>query len=47
MSFIWRKFEYVQQVHHVSCCMFMSSEMFSAICEKDSDMSAVQMQFSW
>jgi len=33
MSFICRKFKYVQQVRHVSCCMFMSSEMFSAVSE--------------
>jgi len=33
MSFIWRKFEYVEQMCRISCCMFMSSEMFSAVSE--------------
>jgi len=33
MSFIWRKFIYVQQVRHVGCCMFMSSEMFAVVSE--------------
>jgi len=42
MSFIWRKFEYVQQVRHVRCCMFMLSEfrnVFSRFRNADSDMS--------
>jgi len=39
MSFTRSKFEYVQRPssHHVDCCMFMSSEIFSTV--TDSDMS--------
>jgi len=49
MSFIGRKFEYMQLMDHVDCCMHYSwsSEMFSAVSETDNDMSSVQMQFSW
>ena len=33
MLFIWHKFEYVQPVRHVGCCVFMLSEKFSAVSE--------------